>query len=80
MNRDTDKNFHPVERPAHYLQHPSGVECVIIAQEFSYNLGCVIKYVWRAGLKSKNPVEDLRKAAQYLGFEIARHERNNASE
>lgn len=70
----------PVNHPAHYTQHPSGVECVAIAEGFSFSLGNAIKYIWRAGLKSKNPAEDLRKARQYLAFEIARHERNNAAE
>lgn len=75
MQQELKTESNSVNHPAHYTQHPSGVECVTIAQEFGYNLGCVIKYVWRAGLKSKNPVEDLRKAAQYLAFEIQRHER-----
>lgn len=66
----------PINNPSHYTQHPSGVECVTIAQEFPYNLGCVIKYVWRAGLKSKSPIEDLRKAARYIELEIKRHQRN----
>jgi hypothetical protein len=72
MNRDVDQYFHPVENPAHYNQHPSGVECVTIAQEFSYNLGCAIKYIWRAGLKATDPIEDLRKAHKYIEFEIKR--------
>lgn len=61
-----------VKKPAHYLQHPSGVECRTIAQEFGFNLGCVVKYVWRAGLKSDDVLTDLRKARQYLDFEIER--------
>ncbi len=61
-----------VKAPKHYTSHPSGIECITIAREFSYSLGCVIKYVWRAGLKSENPIEDLLKARQYLDFEIER--------
>jgi hypothetical protein len=34
-----------------------------------------LKYINRSGKKSDNPLEDLQKAAQYLGFEIARLER-----
>jgi Protein of unknown function (DUF3293)/Protein of unknwon function (DUF3310) len=62
----------PVNHPGHYNQHPSGVECVTIAQEFQYNLGCAIKYIWRSGLKSQDPIEDLRKAQKYIEFEISR--------
>lgn len=61
-----------VTHPPHYTQHPSGVECITITQHYNFNLGNAIKYVWRAGLKSKNPVEDLKKARQYIDFELTR--------
>ena len=63
----------PVEYPGHYMDHPSGVECIEVAQHFNFNLGNVIKYVWRAGAKG-DAVQDLRKARKYLDFEIARLE------
>lgn len=61
-----------VKNPTHYTQHPSGVECITIAQEFPFSLGCAIKYIWRAGLKSPDAITDLRKAREYLKFEIER--------
>lgn len=64
--------FDPVNHPAHYTSHPSGVEAIQITRHFSYNLGNVIKYVWRAGIKSPNPLEDLLKAEFYIKDEIAR--------
>jgi len=67
-------NHDSVNHPAHYAQHPSGVECVTIAQEFPYNLGCSIKYIWRAGLKTDNAIQDLKKAVAYLQFEIKRRQ------
>ena len=42
-----------VEHPSHYTSHPSGVECVAIAEHHDFCIGNVIKYVWRAGLKTK---------------------------
>jgi hypothetical protein len=76
MSRMVDDKFNPVDdpvnHPSHYTQHPSGVECITIAQEFPYNLGCAIKYIWRHGLKSKNAIEDLRKASFYIEREISR--------
>ena len=60
-----------VNHPKHYTEHPSGVECIEIAQHFNFNLGNVVKYVWRAALKGDS-VEDLRKAVKYLEFEIDR--------
>ncbi len=59
-----------VNHPAHYTSHPSGVEAIDVTEHFTFNLGNVIKYVWRAELK--NGVEDLRKAAFYLDREIRR--------
>lgn len=61
-----------VSHPKHYNDHPSGIECIDVAQAFNFNLGNVIKYVWRAGLKSSDPMEDLLKAKEYLQFEIDR--------
>lgn len=63
--------------PGHYRQHPSGIECITIAEAFSFNLGNVIKYVWRAGLKSDDAIEDLKKARRYLDFEINRLEQGD---
>lgn len=60
-----------VNHPPHYNSHPSGVECVTIAEHFNFNLGNALKYLWRAGLKG-DAVEDLRKSAWYLAREIAR--------
>lgn len=53
----------PIEHPAHYTQHPSGIECIEITEHFNFTLGNAIKYIWRAGFKSSNAVEDLQKAA-----------------
>jgi hypothetical protein len=39
------------------------------ARHLGYNLGNVLKYIWRAGLKG-DEVEDLRKAAWFLADEI----------
>lgn len=61
-----------VNHPDHY-QHPSGAECIEIAEHFSFNLGNVIKYIWRAGRKHDR-LEDLRKARWYLDREITRIE------
>ena len=67
-----------VEHPPHYTQHPSGIECIQITEHMNFNLGNAIKYVWRAGLKSDNPVEDLRKAAWYITREISRLEKQSS--
>lgn len=64
-----------VAHPRHYMSHPSGIECIEITRHMNFNLGCAIKYIWRAGLKGKQ-IEDLRKAAWYIQDEIERLERS----
>lgn len=71
--RDAQRAADPVNNPAHYTAHPSGVECIQIVEHMSFPLGCVVKYVWRADLKG-DALEDLRKARFYLDREIARRE------
>jgi hypothetical protein len=61
----------PVNHPAHYKDHPSGVECIQITEHMNFNLGNAMKYVWRADLKG-DAVQDLRKAAWYINREIDR--------
>ena len=67
------KENDPVNHPAHYTSHPSGVECIEITRWMNFNLGNAIKYIWRAGNKG-NALEDLKKARWYLDDEIKRRE------
>lgn len=64
----------PVNHPKHYTSHPSGVECIQIAEHFNFNTGNAIKYLWRAGLKN-DALEDLKKAEFYIRREIERRQR-----
>lgn len=63
-----------VAHPHHYAGTVPGIECIEVVQHFNFNRGNVIKYVWRAGAKGDGAkeIEDLKKARQYLDFEIAR--------
>jgi hypothetical protein len=63
----------PVNSPAHYTQHPSGVECIEVTEHMNFCRGNAVKYIWRAGEKGRE-IEDLRKARWYLDREIARLE------
>jgi len=64
----------PVNHPAHYTAHPSGVECITITEHMCFNLGNAVKYIWRADLKG-SALEDLKKAAFYIAREIERREK-----
>lgn len=66
-----DLKHDAVEHPSHYADRVPGIECIEVAQHFNFNRGNAIKYLWRAGAKG-DEIEDLRKARQYIGFEIAR--------
>lgn len=61
----------PVNHPAHYRSHPSGIECIQVTEHMNFCLGNAVKYIWRADLKH-DAIEDLEKAAWYLSREIAR--------
>jgi hypothetical protein len=61
--------YDQVNNPKHYTSHPSGVECLEITRHMGFNLGNVMKYIWRADLKGKD-IQDLEKAAFYLRDEI----------
>lgn len=67
-----------VNRPPHYTNHPSGVECIQITEHYGFCVGNAIKYLWRAGLKG-DAVEDLKKAKWYIDREITRRESPNAA-
>jgi len=64
------ESFDPVEKPSHYNWLP-GIECNHVTRWFNFNLGNVIKYVWRAGKKhSASKRQDLEKAIKYLRMEL----------
>lgn len=70
---DTPQGNDAVNRPAHYTQHPAGIECIDVIEHMSLNLGNAVKYLWRQGLKNDR-LEDLRKAVWYIQREITRIE------
>ncbi|MER5836932.1 DUF3310 domain-containing protein, partial [Streptomyces sp. NPDC002130] len=61
----------PVNRPAHYTEHPSGVECIQITEHMGFNLGNAVKYIWRADLKG-SAIQDLEKARWYIDRELVK--------
>jgi len=73
----------PVNHPAHYTSHPSGVECIQITRHMSFSLGNAVKYSWRNKIKHADPLLDLRKACFYIQDAInnvrSLHELENVS-
>ena len=64
-----------VEHPNHYNWITS-IECLDVVEYFNFNLGCVIKYVWRAPVRHHTEqMTDLYKAKFYIQREIERLER-----
>lgn len=70
----------PITHPPHYGGEADPFEArkVIRAWGLGFNLGNTAKYLCRAGKKGgpAKRLEDLRKAAQYLAFEITEEEEN----
>lgn len=61
----------PVNHPRHYCGHPSGIECIAIAEKMNFCLGNSFKYLFRCGDKG-SAIEDLRKALWYADRELER--------
>lgn len=60
-----------ISHPPHYCFGKYEPVKVIQDWKLDFCLGCVIKYVARAGKKEGNlMIDDLKKAKQYLEFEI----------
>ena len=55
-----------VNHPKWYTQHPSGVECIEITRHYCFSIGNAIKYLWRAGLKAEQGMQDRQKEIQDL--------------
>lgn len=60
-----------VNHPKHYNSHPSGIECITVAEHMNFNVGNAVKYLWRSNHKGFQ-IEDLRKAEFYVKREIER--------
>lgn len=67
LNKDS---FDVIHRPSHYTEGRKYEPRKVIADlDLSFNLGNAVKYLARAGRKGAK-IEDLRKAIQYIEFEI----------
>ena len=62
-----------VSHPSHYNAHPAGIECIDIIRHYTCDIANAIKYLWRAGLKpeqgmddAEKEIEDLKKALFYI--------------
>ena len=60
-----------VNHPTHYNQGKYEVIDVIYDWNLNFSLGSALKYIARCDHK-ENPIQDLKKAIQYIRFEINR--------
>lgn len=71
MTQHTETPFEAVNHPAHYQRYP--VECIVVAELCSFNIGSALTYLWRHGAKpGVDPIEDLEKAVWFIRREIQR--------
>ena len=67
MEKDKQSIKHDaVNHPKWYTQHPSGIECIEITRYYCFSIGSAIKYLWRAGLKQEQGMDDKEKEIQDL--------------
>lgn len=73
----TDKTTETT-KPAYYKVRVRGGQAevdalhVIEELEMNFSVGNALKYLWRCGKKTHDPLPDLLKAREYLDREIAR--------
>lgn len=60
-----------VNQPPHY-KFDNGVEVIDLTEQLNFNCGNAVKYLARAGRKTEDALEDLKKAEFYVKREIAR--------
>ena len=66
----TNEVYDVVHKPSHYCKgRQYEPKDVIRDWNLNFNLGCTVKYIARAG-KKDDIIQDLKKARQYLDFEI----------
>jgi hypothetical protein len=76
LNYNDDNKGDNVNHPAYYTDGKIEVSDFIADKNLNFFRGNVVKYVARAGKKDPaREVEDLKKAAWYIGREIERLER-----
>jgi hypothetical protein len=80
VERITSLDDDHVNHPKHYTSNGSGIEAIQVTEWFNFCLGNAIKYIWRAGLKNANAIQDLKKSIWYLQREIERLERMGHSD
>lgn len=66
----TDPEYNPISKPSHYAQgRKYEPKDVIRDWNLNFNLGSAVKYISRAGRKD-DIIQDLKKAQQFIQFEI----------
>lgn len=68
----TLQHGNPVQSPPHY-DLPGGIQVIDLIRGESFLRGNALKYIFRAPRKGKE-LEDMRKAAEYVKWEIQRLE------
>ncbi|WID41954.1 DUF3310 domain-containing protein [Pseudomonas phage PG1] len=63
--RELNAGADMVNHPPHYTGHPSGVECIEVAEHLPFCLGNAFKYLFRRDAKG-NPLENIEKAIWYV--------------
>ena len=72
--------YDTVNHPKHYTQ--GKIECIdyIEDKQLGFHLGNAVKYITRAGIKSSDKIEDLRKAIWYINRYIQLEEERERKE
>jgi hypothetical protein len=79
LDRYAESEYATVDHPDHYGGENNDYEVinVIEAWDLNFSAGNVVKYLYRAGKKTSNPLKDLQKAQWYLSRLIEQIEKEH---
>lgn len=76
---DPASGHDPISRPVHYTQSALELKHVVFAWDLNWAEGNVLKYLRRYKHKG-DPIQDLKKAREYLDMLIQYEEERNATQ
>ena len=79
LDRYAESEYSSIDHPDHYGGSENDYEVinVIEAWNLNFSAGNVLKYLYRAGKKSVDPISDLKKAEWYLKRLIEQTEKDH---
>ena len=82
LDRYAEAEYAETDHPSHYGGKDNNYEVINVIEAWSldFSAGNVVKYLYRAGKKTEDPLKDLQKAKWYLNRLIEKIEKRGFHE